>query len=431
MATDKWTQKLLTWLETQPAETQTRIKGMLEKGLIKEIKAELPAGWASAAPSAKSKAATPETKPAEPKPKKETKPKAEAKPKTEAKPAAETKTAAESTKSETSASKEAQPEKPKKAKAPRGTKNALGYETFSEKAQAELRAGGSNRERLGKALRETVGKANPIGPYVAGETLRKGLGSAKNIKAGAVGTAISAATAAPDVYDAVVTKKGQDPEANRRAKRQVAQTVGAGIGTWAGGALGGMATTPTVAGVPVGVAAGATGGSIAGEKIAGAIYDRFDPPPVVEKLETKTQPTPVEPEKPAPKATKEEIDRIYNEALEKNAPLDEILQKQKDKIDSVPLTILEQKRQDNMASASMGPSSKPVGMYNEPPSGIGDILSPENPDENFNRLLQMQDYARSNPAANLRKKRIMQVGLDAAETGTFRARRPDRYTVVV
>ena len=56
MATDKWTQKLLTWLETQPAETQTRIKGMLEKGLIKEIKAELPAGWASAAPSTKSKA---------------------------------------------------------------------------------------------------------------------------------------------------------------------------------------------------------------------------------------------------------------------------------------------------------------------------------------------------------------------------------------
>ena len=173
---------------------------------------------------------------------KETKPKAEAKAVTpEAKPAAEP-AKTDTPKTETSASKEAQPEKPKKAKAPRGTKNALGYETFSEKAQAELRAGGSNRERLGKALRETVGKANPKGPYVAGETLRKGLGSAKNIKAGAVGTAISAATAAPDVYDAVVSKKGQDPEANRRAKRQFAQTVGAGIGTWAGGALGGMAT---------------------------------------------------------------------------------------------------------------------------------------------------------------------------------------------
>lgn len=433
-ASDKWTQKLLTWLETQPAEKQTRIKGMLEKGLIKEIKAELPAGWASEA-TPKTKATTPEAKPAEPKPKKETKPKAESKPKAETKVATpETRPAdkpakTEAPKTETSASKEAQPEKPKKAKAPRGTKNALGYETFSEKAQAELRAGGSNRERLGKALRETVGKANPIGPYVAGETFRKGLGSAKNIKAGAVGTAISAATAAPDVYDAVVTKKGQDPEANRRAKRQAAQAVGAGIGTWAGGALGGMATTPTVAGVPVGVAVGATGGGIAGEKIAGAIYDRFDPPPVVEKLETKTQPAaPVEQGRDWDEG---ELDKLF----EADRQTEELKQRQQDAVDQVPNPILEEERRAaqaaDLSSSSMGPSSKPPGMYNEPPNAIRDMLTPENPDENFNRLLQMQEYARSNPAANLRKKRIMQAGLDAVETGTFRARRPDRYTIVV
>jgi len=440
MATDKWTQKLLTWLETQPAETQTRIKGMLEKGLIKEIKAELPAGWASAAPSTKSKAATPETKPAEPKPKKEIKPKTEAKPKAEtkaatpeAKPTAEpakTKTPVEQTpKAKTSASKNAQPEQPKKAKTPRGTKNALGYETFPEKAQAELRAGGSNRERLGKALKKFGGKINPVGPYVAGETLRKGLGSAKNIKAGAVGTAISAATAAPDVYDAVVTKKGQDPEANRRAKRQVAQTVGAGIGTWAGGALGGMATTPTVAGVPVGVAVGATGGGIAGEKIAGAIYDRFDPPPVVEKLETKPQSAaPVEQGRDWEEG---ELDKLFDA----DRQTEQLKQRQQDAVDQVPNPILEEERRAaqaaDLSSSSMGPSSKPPGMYNEPPDAIRDMLTPEIPDENFNRLLQMQEYARSNPAANLRKKRIMQAGLDAVETGTFRARRPDRYAVVV
>lgn len=63
MTTDKWTQKLLTWLETQPAETQTRIKGMLDKGLINEIKAELPAGWASKA-DVKKETAPKETKPA-------------------------------------------------------------------------------------------------------------------------------------------------------------------------------------------------------------------------------------------------------------------------------------------------------------------------------------------------------------------------------
>ena len=46
-ASDKQVAKIREWLKTQPPETQTRLGDMLEKGLVKEVKAELPAGWAS------------------------------------------------------------------------------------------------------------------------------------------------------------------------------------------------------------------------------------------------------------------------------------------------------------------------------------------------------------------------------------------------
>lgn len=44
---EKQVAKIREWLKTQPLEKQTRLGDMLEKGLIKEVKAELPAGWAS------------------------------------------------------------------------------------------------------------------------------------------------------------------------------------------------------------------------------------------------------------------------------------------------------------------------------------------------------------------------------------------------
>lgn len=46
-ASDKQVAKIREWLKTQPLEKQTRLGDMLEKGLLKEVKAELPAGWAS------------------------------------------------------------------------------------------------------------------------------------------------------------------------------------------------------------------------------------------------------------------------------------------------------------------------------------------------------------------------------------------------
>jgi len=46
-ASDKRITKIKVWLKNQPPEIQTRLGDMLEKGLVKEVEAELPAGWAS------------------------------------------------------------------------------------------------------------------------------------------------------------------------------------------------------------------------------------------------------------------------------------------------------------------------------------------------------------------------------------------------
>jgi len=46
-ASDKEIAKIREWLKTQSADKQSRLGDMLEKGLVKEVKAELPAGWAS------------------------------------------------------------------------------------------------------------------------------------------------------------------------------------------------------------------------------------------------------------------------------------------------------------------------------------------------------------------------------------------------
>lgn len=46
-ATDKRIAKIKVWLKNQPPEVQTRLGDMLDKGLVKDVEAELPAGWAS------------------------------------------------------------------------------------------------------------------------------------------------------------------------------------------------------------------------------------------------------------------------------------------------------------------------------------------------------------------------------------------------
>ena len=61
-AADKDVAKIREWLKTQSADKQSRLGDMLEKGLIKEVKAELPAGWASKNPTQTAKTTAPKAK---------------------------------------------------------------------------------------------------------------------------------------------------------------------------------------------------------------------------------------------------------------------------------------------------------------------------------------------------------------------------------
>ena len=431
-ATDR-VQKILEWAKGTGNPNLARWEDMLNKGLIKDVEKELPAGWASKQPKAgssptKLKKETPVETPPEKKPKKETaqkkpqpKPEAEAKPKPDAaQPKAEVKPA--ETKSEAEPKPKA--DTPKKQKAPKGKVNVFGYEEFKDKAQAMEKA--KANKSSGGVIQRVRQAYNEL-PRSPGEPIRKGLGKAAGVAGktmGALGL-IEPGVAAYDAYQ----KDFKDPEANRKARRAAAVYAGQAVGSTAGGAIGGTVTSPTVAGVPVGVAAGATAGGYTGGSLAGGVYDMIDPPPAVEKLEAKT---------PEPAATGRdwqpgELDRLFNSQAE-----DELQQMQQERIDQVPETpdeIMEKERQAATAaetsSASMGPSSPPAWFNRQPDSGLNEILNPPDSEDSFNRLLRMQDNARNNPAILARKKRIMGAGLEMAETGTFRARRPDRYMVVV
>lgn len=405
-APDKWTQKLLTWLETQPADYQARIKGMLEKGLVNEVKAELPKGWASTVPSTKTKATTPEAKPAEPKPKKETKPKAESKPKAETKAATpEAKPTTEPAKTEAPKTEKPSDKKPAKVK-PTAKSPGLMQEV----------------KNLGKVTKKGIGKVldTPVGKYIRNNKIQTG--------------AVGLTGGIPLIERALEVKKdmsgGQSftealnkPGSNTKLARAEANAMLAGLGAKLGGATLGRVGAPVI-----GTTIGAAALPYLGNKAMDAMGILKEPEaPAQSPVETQ----PAAPVEQGRDWDEGELDKLF----EADRQTEELKQRQQDAVDQAPNPILEQERRAaqaaDVSSASMGPSSKPPGMYNEPPSDFNDIFSPENPDENFNRLLQMQEYARSNPAANLRKKRIMQAGLDAVETGTFRARRPDRYTIVV
>lgn len=321
------------------------------------------------------------------------------------------------------------------SKAPEGqpkTTNKAGYtvyETAKEAKAATPEAKPATKspglvqeaKNLGKATKKGLGKLldNPVGKYIRNNKIQTG--------------AVGIAGGVPLIERALEVKKdmagGQSftealnkPDSNTKLARGQVNALLAGLGAKGGGALFARVGAPVI-----GTTIGAAALPYLGNKAMDAM-GILKGPEAPAQSPAESQPTPVNQGRDWSPG---ELDSLMGTEPQ----VEELKQRQQDAVDRVPETILEEERQAaqaaDQASSSMGPSSKPPGMYNEPPSGIRDILSPENPDENFNRLLQMQDYARSNPAANLRKKRIMQAGLDAVETGTFRARRPDRYSIVV
>ena len=361
-ATDR-VQKILEWAKSTGNPNLARWEDMLNKGLIKDVEKELPAGWASkqtktGSGSAKPKKETPVETPPEKKPKKEPaqkklQPKPEAEAKADAKPdaaqpKAEVKPAETKPEAEPKPKAEPKSNAPKNQRAPRGKVNVFGYEEFKDKAQAMEKAK-ANKSSGGVIQR--VKQAYSDLPRSPGEPIRKGLGKAAGVAGktmGALGL-IEPGVAAYDAYQ----KDFKDPEANRKARRAAAVYAGQAVGSTAGGAIGGTVTSPTVAGVPVGVAAGATAGGYTGGSLAGGVYDMIDPPPAVEKLEAKT---------PEPAATGRdwqpgELDRLFNSQAE-----DELQQMQQERIDQVPETpdeIMEKERQAATAAETSGAARGP------------------------------------------------------------------------
>jgi hypothetical protein len=267
--------------------------------------------------------------------------------------------------------------------------------------------------------------------YSPGEPMKKGLFKAAKVSSpfGVAGL-IEPAMAVKEAYD----KDFKDSEANRKARRATAVYAGQAAGSILGGATLGKISSPTVIGVPLAVTGGAVAGGTAGGGIAGSVYDKFDPPPKEEKLEPSQAPV---------DSGRDWNEGELDELFEADRQTEELKQRQQDAVNKIPENeiIREERRRAKedaedvedaeVSAAARGPYVDPTfNQDQDQDRKIEEILSPPDPEDSYRRILEMQNYARSNPAANLRKKRIMQAGLDAVETGTFRARRPERYIVV-
>lgn len=211
--------KIKEWLKTQPADKQSRLGDMLEKGLLKEVKAELPAGWASKETPVQSvpKAEAAET----------TAPKAKGgKLKSVA-----SNPAAKATKDAVTAEVKAASEAAKPA-AETAVKAAKGAAKEAGPAAKYVQGLGQEFKNLGSATGKGLGK-------LAGSKVGKAVMNNKMM--GAYG-AIPAAGRAIEVYSDM--NKGQSfmealdkPESNKKLARQAVNTALVGVGSKIGGGL--------------------------------------------------------------------------------------------------------------------------------------------------------------------------------------------------
>ena len=207
------------WLKTQSPETQTRLGDLLEKGAIKEVEAQLPAGWANKNPT-------------------QSVPKAEG--------------SAETT---TPKAKGAKLKSVASNPAAKATKDAV---TAEVKAASE--AAKPVAETAGKAAKGAAKEAGPVAKYMQGlgqefknlgEATGKGLGKVSGSKVGkavmnnkmatAYG-AIPAAGRAIEVYSDMNKGKSfmealDKPESNKKLARQAVNTALVGVGSKIGGGL--------------------------------------------------------------------------------------------------------------------------------------------------------------------------------------------------
>jgi hypothetical protein len=212
-ASDKEVAKIREWLKTQPADKQSRLGDMLQKGLIKEVKAELPAGWAS-------KQAPAQSVPAEAKA-----PKA----KSGKLKSVASNPAAKATKDAVTAEVSAT------AKAAADTAGKAAADTAG-KAKGYFGNLGDEAKVIGKGIKKNVGKAAG-GLYLGANVLGRGKEFVDDVSAGkSFGEALD------------------KPKSNRQLARAAVDTGLAAAGIKLGGLAGGALRVPTI---------GATAGGIA------------------------------------------------------------------------------------------------------------------------------------------------------------------------
>ena len=214
-AADKDVAKIREWLKTQPADKQSRLGDMLEKGLVKEVKAELPAGWANKNPT--------ET----------TAPKAKG------------------------GKLKSTPPNPEIAAAKKKVEEEIKAAANTTSKAATDTAGKAAADTAGKAAKGAAKEAGPVAKYMQGlgqefknlgEVAGKGLGKASGSKLGkavlnnkmatAYG-AIPVAGRAFEVYSDMNKGKSfmealDKPESNKKLARQAVNTALVGIGSKVG-----------------------------------------------------------------------------------------------------------------------------------------------------------------------------------------------------
>jgi len=248
-ATDKEIAKIREWLKTQSADKQSRLGDMLEKGLIKEVKAELPAGWASKNPTQTAKTTAPKAK---------------------------------------GGKLKSTPPNPEIAAAKKKVEEEI-KAAANTTSKAATDTAGKAADTAGKAAKGAAKEAGPVAKYMqglgqefknVGEAAGKGLGKASGSKIGKAVLNNKMATAygalpvagrAIEVYSDM--NKGESfmealdkPESNKKLARQAVNTALVGIGSKLG-ALGGR-----FIGAPgLGAAAGGTLLPLVGDKAMDAM----------------------------------------------------------------------------------------------------------------------------------------------------------------
>lgn len=248
-AADKDVAKIREWLKTQSADKQSRLGDMLEKGLVKEVKAELPAGWANKNPAQTAETTAPKAK---------------------------------------GGKLKSTPPNPEIAAAKKKVEEEI-KAAANTTSKAATDTAGKAADTAGKAAKGAAKEAGPVAKYMqgigqefknVGKAAGKGLGKASGSKIGkavlnnkmatAYG-AIPAAGRAFEVYSDM--NKGQSfmealdkPESNKKLARQAVNTALVGIGSKLG-ALGGR-----FIGAPgLGAAAGGTLLPLVGDKAMDAM----------------------------------------------------------------------------------------------------------------------------------------------------------------